>query len=84
MPIWMRHPDHGVLDVYSESDVERNKLAGWEVFDRFAQEPVQEPTPESVHEEDRASLMAQCEARGIKINRRWGVKMLRLALDRGA
>jgi hypothetical protein len=32
MPYWLTNPDHGVMPVYDLSDVERNKVHGWELL----------------------------------------------------
>lgn len=85
MLIWMRHPNHGRMDVYSQGEVDLAITRGWYVETAVPvtatavaepEEPADdhEPIPESA---ERAQLYALAEQRGIRVDRRWGLERLR-------
>jgi hypothetical protein len=45
MMVIMTHPLHGRLDVYSQAEVESNKLAGWVVEENAPETKYVEPVP---------------------------------------
>ena len=85
MLIWMRHPQHGRMDVYSQGDVELAITRGWYVEEAPAvvvqAEAVPEPEPEAPaatpEDIERAQLYALADDLGIRIDRRWGLERLR-------
>jgi hypothetical protein len=74
--IRMKHPRHGFHHAYNLLEEEAMRKAGW-VED--VAEPAREVEPEADEPEvtpDRAAMLADAEARGIKVDRRWSTARL--------
>lgn len=81
MIIFMRHPEHGVTEVYDTGTRDRNKKNGWYEIDGphggIPEAPKVEAATVDTAEDERESLMEQAEAQGIDVDRRWGLERLR-------
>ncbi len=69
-----------VQDATGEADA---RAAGYRMLSEPppAPEPVAEAEPVEAPQDEREALLAEAEARGVDVDRRWGVARLRAALD---
>ena len=91
MLIWMRHPNHGRMDVYSQGEVDLAITRGWYVETAepvtatavaATEAPVDDPAP--IPEDiERAQLYALADDLGIRVDRRWGLERLRKTVGEG-
>ena len=92
MLIWMRHPQHGRMDVYSQGEVDLAITRGWYVETAAhvtapavpvtaTAAAVPEPAPEvpaaTPEDVERAQLYSLADDLGIRVDRRWGLERLR-------
>jgi hypothetical protein len=91
MEVLMQHENHGLMHVYSHTDVEEHKKHGWVVLEKHPAEkapkaglfskPKAEAKVEAKAEDDREGLIALADAQGVTIDNRWSTERIKKAIE---